>query len=233
MNKNKKILYCVNCNKDGHNFKLCSEPIISYGIILISINFNDSLNQKILDNIILSKNLIDSYDNNIYINDYNDIELFCVLKNYIKFLLIKRKHSLGFLEFIRGRYNIDNVDGIIFLFKQMTPHEINKITIYSFDELWDEVWGDNKEMYINEYSLSKDKFNKLKNYEDGYLSLKFYIENVIPTWNNTEWGFPKGRRNVRENDKNCAIREFMEETGFDKSDFVFLDNIDPLEEKFC
>lgn len=235
---NRKDFYCINCGEEGHSFKGCSEPVTSYGIILISLDTNNIKMVDIKNKMAISDKVTlmnkDSDNIGINIEDVNDIELFCLLKNYIKFLLIRRKHTLGFLEFIRGRYSIDNVDGIIFLFKQMTPYEINKIRLYSFDELWDEVWGDNKNKvtYQNEYVTSKDKYNKLKNDENGYLSLNFYLDNVIPNWDCAEWGFPKGRRNMKETDINCAIREFCEESGLLNDDFTILENIKPIEEIF-
>ena len=51
-------------------------------------------------------------------------------------------------------------------------------------------------------------------------------------WNGPEWGFPKGRRNINENNKNCAIREFCEETNLDKNDFKINNNIYPMSEIF-
>ena len=45
-----------------------------------------------------------------------------------------------------------------------------------------------------------------------------------------EWGFPKGRRNYQEKDITCALREFEEETGFDKFDLLIIQNILPIEE---
>lgn len=235
---NRRDLYCINCGKNSHIFKNCKEPVTSYGIILVSLNVEDILKKELINELNIDY-VIDKIGNNnkdigIVINDFNDIELFCEVKNCIKFLLIRRKHTLGFLEFVRGRYNIDNIDGIIFLFKQMTQTEINKIRIQTFDELWDEIWGENKNKpsYQTEYSLSKDKFNKLKNEDNGYLNLDFYIENVTPVWESAEWGFPKGRRNMQEEDLVCAIREFKEESGYDDSDFQLLDNIQPVEEIF-
>lgn len=239
MNKqitNRRDLYCINCGKNGHIFKSCKEPITSYGVILVSLNLDDLLKNKLITelnvNCIIDKILNMNEDIGIVINDFTDIELFCEIKNCIKFLLIRRKHTLGFLEFVRGRYNIDNIDGIIFLFKQMTPEEINKIKLWHFDELWDDVWGENKHKlsYQTEYALSKDKFNKLKNEDNGFLNLDFYIENVTPSWEFAEWGFPKGRRNINEEDMSCAIREFKEESGYDETDFLLLDKIQPIEE---
>lgn len=239
MNKSKKI-YCINCDETGHSSKNCTVPITSYGIILLSFDINEKLKKNITNNFRNNENSkinskIDDSINGISINGSNDIELFCALKNSIRFLLIRRKHTLGFLEFIRGRYSIDNVDGIIFLFKQMTPEEIKKISVSTFDELWCDVWGNKGEgnkmqTYQNEYLTSREKFNKLKN-DASTLNLNFYTENVVPVWNYAEWGFPKGRRNMKEKNVDCAIREFKEESGLNgNNDFILLDGIDPIEE---
>ena len=51
-------------------------------------------------------------------------------------------------------------------------------------------------------------------------------------WNETEWEFPKGRRNQKEKDLDCALREFEEETGIDKIDIKIVENVLPFEEIF-
>ena len=52
------------------------------------------------------------------------------------------------------------------------------------------------------------------------------------TYNDPEWGFPKGRRNYHEKDIVCGLREFEEETGYKKSDIEIFNNIVPFEEIF-
>ena len=47
-----------------------------------------------------------------------------------------------------------------------------------------------------------------------------------------EWGFPKGRRNYQERDLTCAIREFEEETGYDRNKLCIISNLIPFEEIF-
>jgi 8-oxo-dGTP pyrophosphatase MutT (NUDIX family) len=47
-----------------------------------------------------------------------------------------------------------------------------------------------------------------------------------------EWGFPKGRRKLKENDLDCAIREFCEETRLISDDIEINDSIIPFEEIF-
>lgn len=236
----KKDNSCMNCGKTGHSHRNCKEPIVSYGVMLLSLNIKEELilslanhlnsceNQNILDDTNINKG--------INIEDLNDLEFFCILKDCIKFLLIQRKHTLGFLEFMRGKYNVDNVDGIIFLFEQMTPEEIHKIKTLTFDELWLYVWGNNpikdavKGYHQYEYNTSKEKFYKLRNDTENQLNLSFYTDNVKTIWSTPEWGFPKGRRNKDETDRNCALREFCEETGCSLDDVVFLDCINPIEE---
>lgn len=235
----KREIYCSNCGSTAHYFKECPDPITSYGVILVKFDidptidesivqkFTENHNQELCDIVNMSTN-----SGGIDIKEYADIELFSKLKSSVKFLMIQRKHTLGFMEFIRGRYNIDNVDGIIFLFQQMTPTEIKKIKESTFDELWNDIWGsDNKSKpsYQNEYTISKDKFNKLQT-GNGHLGLNFYVDKVTPNWKFAEWGFPKGRRNIKEDSLPCAIREFKEETNYTDDDFIILDHIKPLEE---
>ena len=57
-----------------------------------------------------------------------------------------------------------------------------------------------------------------KSYDINYL--KSLIEKSITRWSETEWGFPKGRRNFQEKDLDCALREFEEETGMNKDNMV-------------
>ena len=83
--------------------------------------------------------------------------------------------------------------------------------------------------FADEYNNSKHNFELLKHCtETTYLPLTFYVNNVQPSWNNPEWGFPKGRRNIAESDLNCAIREFEEETGFNNTQYTMLSYIEPL-----
>ena len=230
--------YCTNCGKKGHEYKECNDAITSYGIITIKLdsqfkNLTDNLN-KIIEEDIQNQNIIQTKDaQDIHGNDMKDVQLFALLKNQIKFLMISRKHTLGFIEFIRGRYKTENIDGIIFLFQQMRKSEITKIGTNTFDELWEEFWGnsDKKKLLYNEYEQSKGKFNELKNNQKE-LGLDFYVKNVSPTWDQSEWGFPKGRRNKNETNLECAMREFEEESGYKKEDYEIIKGISPLMEDF-
>lgn len=232
--KQKKTSFCTNCSKLNHEYKECRDPVTSYGIILINfknqlVNFN-----KDFINLIKSGNKFELDEYGIKVNSYKDIEKFSMYSNLIDFLMIQRKHTLGYIEFIRGRYNIDNIDGIVYLFQQMTPHEIELIAKNDFDKLWKDFWGNSPPTHQyahNEHEKSKEKFNILKNEEDE-LSLSFYVNNVRSAWAQSEWGFPKGRRNKQEENLTCAKREFEEESDYKDTDYIILDNINPIVEDF-
>jgi len=231
----KNTLTCNNCGKSDHVFKSCSSPIISYGIILLNLDIDPTIKAKIIAKLIDENTKFDYNMENkeINVNDFGDMELFSLLKNTIKFLLIQRKHSVGFVEFMRGRYNLANVDGLIFLFKQMTPYEMELIKTSTFDELWDYLWGVNKSnvSHFNDYTTSKNKFEKLRLDDSGYLNLQFYVNNIIPEYKYSEWGFPKGRKNyISEDNKQTAQREFTEETNYSTDDYVIINKINPIEE---
>ena len=58
------------------------------------------------------------------------------------------------------------------------------------------------------------------------------VSKSTTSWEETEWGFPKGRRNFQEKDLECGLREFEEETGLKRDDLIILENIVPYEETF-
>lgn len=268
------ISYCSNCGYKGHVYKECPEPKISLGIIAFS------------------------YDNSI-----KD------LSRRYKYLLICRKHTLGFVDFIRGKYNLLNVNYLKKLIDQLTNYEKQIVMEKSFLELWNILWfskdttrginciKSNKQR--KEYYIAENKFNTLRNgyniinnkikqtfkilnndvnelensdlsssnsnsnsdseenenynfkneinnfynvfnrqdteKDDNtstFISLGKLIKQSKTKWDTPEWGFPKGRRNLKESNLECSKREFMEETGLLKTDFNVYYNISTLEESF-
>ena len=152
----------------------------------------------------------------------------------IKYLLIQRRDTLGFVEFIRGKYNLENIKYIHTLFEIMTLKEREKIINMNFNDLWNNLWMSQNNQYHNEYDNSKKKFNLLK--EGIYIKDTLYSLNIIndsakKIYETPEWGFPKGRREKRESDLDCAIREFTEETGL-KNNYNILHSLKPVEELF-
>ena len=217
--KIKKNLYCTNCNKKGHIYKNCLEPIISNGIISI---FIENLKKEDIDNLekYINLNLYPSLKSKKSKNINNE-------NTNIKFLMIQRKNSLGYLEFIRGRYDETNNQNINYLFEQMTENEIKDILSKEFDSLWNELWDVNNiknKNHYKEYMTSRQKFYELK------LNKSDIINNLKPKYLYNEWGFPKGRRELYESDIICAIREFEEETNIKENMYNILESCSKIKE---
>ncbi len=154
-----------------------------------------------------------------------------------KYLLICRKDSLGYVEFIRGKYPLYNKDYIQNIINEMTIKEKNNLLTKDFKELWQELWGDYYGVqYRTEEKSSLDKFNQIKEgihlFDDTFFNLESLIQSSTTNWIEPEWGFPKGRRNFQENDLQCAVREFSEETGFPKNKISIIKNLIPFDEIF-
>ena len=164
------------------------------------------------------------------------IIIFRKFENKIQYLLIRRKHSLGFVEFMRGKYPLHNYDYLVNVFNEMSIAEKELINKSSFDELWNYLWGEQMGIqYRGEEKVSREKFETLKcGIESNKIeyNLEKIITNSSVEWDETEWGFPKGRRNYQEKDLICALREFEEETGYLRSNVILIQNIVPYEEIF-
>ena len=226
------IAYCSNCGYKGHVYRDCPEPKISLGVI--------------------------AFDYDSLVKDES---------SKYKFLLICRKNSLGFVDFIRGKYNLLDVNYLLHLIDQFTIQEKKLVIEKTFLELWNILWyskdntneikcvKSNKQK--KEYLIAENKFNILRN---GYniidekihkiqkqeqeqeeqersqnithVSLKKIIKKSKTKWTTPEWGFPKGRRNLKESNLECSKREFMEETGLMQEHFSVFFNLKTLEESF-
>jgi len=213
--------YCNNCNKQGHSYNTCKSPITSVGIIAFRPGHNG-----------------------------------------IEYLMIRRRDSFGFVDFIRGRYPIHNEEYIRRIVDEMTIDEKNKLQTQTFQQMWNGLWGAySGNQYKSEESFSLEKYNSLKNgvrfrenkekdkdkekekekdKDKGDPSLppppKYTLDTIISEsttrWTETEWGFPKGRRNYHEKDVVCALRECLEETGYEILVENVIQNIAPYEEVF-
>jgi 8-oxo-dGTP pyrophosphatase MutT (NUDIX family) len=198
----KKTTFCNNCGKNGHPMHACKNPIISNGMIVFKHGNEGASSSS-------------------------------------SYLMIRRKDTLGFVEFIRGKYPIYNQKHVQRLIDEMTVDEKHRLQTQTFSELWKNVWGDYlNSKYQNEEAVSCDRFNLLKSgiRETPRNGVNYTLSSLIAKsstqWAEPEWGFPKGRRNYQEKDIDCALREFSEETGYDKTRLVVMQNVIPYEEIF-
>jgi 8-oxo-dGTP pyrophosphatase MutT (NUDIX family) len=272
-------IHCSNCGKYGHIYKKCKDPIMSLGIINLFLDDN-KLNSFFSNRYILGKieeryRLNNYHLKNIHVQKFNDKNYYKmnnktdlnpyidIIKNKLKILMIRRKNTVGYIEFIRGRYDHTNNDAILYLLNQMTHDEINYLKTHSFEEIWCNLWNgkyndlpldenviknldtlnesqfiinleklSSKDRYIytkihlKEFGISKEKFDYIMN--NSILDLLDSSIDII--YEQPEWGFPKGRRNLHEKNLDCAIREFTEETGIEANNIEVMDRIYPINE---
>jgi 8-oxo-dGTP pyrophosphatase MutT (NUDIX family) len=138
------------------------------------------------------------------------------VKEIPKILMVRRKDSMAFTEFLRGKYEVDNLTYVITLLSNMTKSEHNLLQQNTFDELWTIHWGVGRDHHSKEFELSKEKFTQLNIAE---------LTQGLVGYEESEWGFPKGRRAPRESDMDCAIREFSEETNISRDSYVICKNL--------
>lgn len=148
------------------------------------------------------------------------------------YLLIRRRDSLGYVDFLRGKYNFSDGEYIQTLINSMTVTEKRRLLSTPFDILWTNLWNSqNTRQFRTEYESAKRTFDTIKSTGDisGKLLVR-YISESNTEWMEPEWGFPKGRRAPNETEVECALREFSEETGLRMRD-VRLRNRDTVEQE--
>lgn len=207
----------------------------------------------------------------------------------LEYLMVQRKDSLSYVEFIRGKYNLQNRAYLLRLLSNMTRGERERLRSSEFDALWHGFWqSDHSRSFMKEYEQSKARFEALRR---GYylrppqvqvqvqppppppppphpppqqkqqqqqeeeeqqqqqqqqddddptpqqelvlFGLGVALDATVAEHDETEFGFPKGRRNVNESDLQCALREFAEESGISASDLRLSGTLaSPFEEVF-
>jgi len=210
---------CSNCGDLVHSFRQCMAPITSHGIIAVRVCGNWNPAQILAEH----ESAITGLEHS----------------GPIQFLLIQRRDSLGFVELMRGKYNTSDYIYITTQMKGMTVKERERFLTLSFQQLWDDLWGSDHSVaqYRQEKETSRQKFETLR--ENGLTdmngvkhTLRELFDMVGPGWETPEWGFPKGRRDPFETERECALREMWEETGLHEKDIQMIENMEPIQETF-
>lgn len=154
----------------------------------------------------------------------------------LELLLVQRKDSISYIEFIRGKYSTTNTHKLLTILSNITKNELQMILSHDFDFLWNKLWSSNIDSvcirkFEKEYSSSIKKFNFIKS-KNNTINIYDIISVLNINYIETEWGIPKGRRNNNENDLEVAKREFEEETNLNSTDYIILDSISPIRERF-
>ena len=156
---------------------------------------------------------------------------FRYFEGQLKFLMVKRKDSFGYIDFMRGKYSIYNADHLQNTVNEMSMEEKQNLLVQPFELLWKKLWCETTSSFtqhINEHHASSKKCETLR--QGG--QLQYLVQNSTTQWADPEWEFPKGRRNNKEKDLECAYREFVEETGIHRQHMSIVENMLPFEELF-
>jgi 8-oxo-dGTP pyrophosphatase MutT (NUDIX family) len=112
----------------------------------------------------------------------------------------------------------------------MSKEEKNRCLEYYYKQdahsIWKDLWINiNSKIYKKDYKRCTDVFFKNM---DKYM--EYFKDDKIGKKEN-EWGFPKGRKHSNENEIECALREFEEETNISSKD-IFIDKNINFEEVY-
>jgi 8-oxo-dGTP pyrophosphatase MutT (NUDIX family) len=153
-----------------------------------------------------------------------------------KVLMVRRKDTYGYVDFLRGKLDFSETEQLAGLIDEMTLYEKDRIleikTSSDIEELRKIMWGDFKLQFRREEYVACTKIidHIARSTRTGVGRLTDLVNRSETAWCEPEWGFPKGKREYRESDMKCALREFEEETGLSKSDITVVKNIMPIEE---
>lgn len=218
-NKNDNI--CSNCGGTGHGYRVCTEPVSSYGVLVFRW---------------VSRSKVWPQVNELCNDTINPTGITSLIP---QILMIQRKDSLGFMDIMRGKYKVNEPEYIKKQLKGMTRGEREKLISMDFEEIWHELWGSDTEStqrYAHDRINSRLKLAELRAgiqlpNGDKY-SLSDLLRQEPALYDTPEWGFPKGRRDPYESDIRCAFRELEEETSITEIELLKVINIMPFIEQF-
>ena len=145
------------------------------------------------------------------------------------FLMINRKDTMAFCDLVRCRYRITNPAQLQCLVDGLTLSEKERIVTLPHLQLWMEMWNESTIVNHSEQQTSEGCLRTIR--EDGTM-LRDALAKSTTAWTETEWEFPKGRKNYQERDQACALREFEEETGISAAQLELISNFIPIEETY-
>ena len=107
----------------------------------------------------------------------------------VRFLMIRRKNTFGYIDFIRGKYSPFNKEHLQNIINQMSIKEKNDILNESFSTLWKKMWGETANtQHKNEEMSSSKKIDLIKNgviINDVNVTLEEIIKNSNTNWEET------------------------------------------------
>lgn len=151
-------------------------------------------------------------------NEKNSIGVACcrIKKNKPEILLIQKRYTYAFCEFVHGQYSEDDVKDKL---SRMTLEEKLDILTLDFDKIWYRIWLNASK--VSTYMAAKLKFENL--IKDDGVKLRKLIEKSKSI--SLLWEIPKGMKKKNESNINAAVREFEEETNIAKQMYKIFPNV--------
>ena len=121
--KNYRNILCTNCGTRGHILRECSDPITSFGIIAykyMKTRDDDFVKDPQLEGILTS------------------LKSSTFVYPCVKVLMIQRKDTIGYTDFVRGKYPSKN--SLKVYFSEMTADEQANLLYNDFDTIWNTLW---------------------------------------------------------------------------------------------
>lgn len=155
--------------------------------------------------------------------------IICITKidDKYHFLMVKRKNSYAFIEFILSHFNTLNKNTLLYLLSNMTEEEKHIIYTLNFENIWRHFSSsiptnnENTSFSFITYIKYKNAFHNAFSGSNGE-KLREYIR-MCNKKSPLLWEFPKGRKNNKhETNYECAVREFEEETNIEKNKYTLL-----------
>ena len=126
-------------------------------------------------------------------------------------LVVQKRYSYAYCNFIHGQYNIANNNNLRRMINGMTVEEKLDILTFDFEKIWYRIWLNSTKLPV--YYTAKAKFERLIAADNGE-KIKKMIDHSSST--TLLWEIPKGRKSRSETDISAAVREFEEETNIPK-----------------
>lgn len=156
--------------------------------------------------------------------------------NQYEMLLVKKRCTYNFIEFVLGHYAKNNESRLLYLFNGMTNSE--KLTILSLDfgNIYYNVFLTNPDaVHFDDSTTEPENLLKYKECKRKFMDAfvrddGVRLHKLINKSRNVEtiWEVPKGRKSdPQEKEIMCAVRETCEETGVGLDKYELLLDISP------
>lgn len=141
------------------------------------------------------------------------------LTNDMEMIIVEKKYSYGFFDFIYGNYDIYDFNYVKKLFRNMTIGEKKSILVSDFKTIWNHIFNDSRCERNSRYLSKKRKYETFIKRNEIKISDLIKEESSLLLWE-----FPKGRSDIFESGIFTAIRELQEETSINLSQYEILGN---------